>query len=274
MPPPAARSDRGFALPLVIWTMTLLAVIALGVMAESRADLVVAHNLAGAAQAEAAADGGVWRTIGLLLADRRGTQWRGDGSPHGFAVGAATVSVAVQDEGGKVDLARADPQVIGNLLRIAGVDDIAAQAAMERLMAWRNAEAGDRTGTIAAAIADGRVLRRLKPFVTDYSRHAGIDPAMAPREVLLAIPGAQTADVDAYLGARGQLPVGASPLDDFPSLAAAMRYFLWSAGTIVTVTATARVDGAVFTRAALVDLAPPKHVPARAYDILAWENPS
>ncbi len=270
-----SEGDRGFALPLVIWTLALLAAIALGMTAESRSDLAIARNLTDAAQAEAAADGGIWRAVARMADPDGAAAWRPDGSAHGTAVGAIPVEIAVQDEGGKIDLNKADPQLIANLLRALGIGGSAADSLMAKVMAARaHGDDGSKPRLLAPAdipglLADGAALQRLRPCVTVYSGQAGFDPATAPAGVLLSLPSVQPAEVAAYVRMRGDAPPGIGVLDGFPSLLAAAPFFTWAATQTMTITARTRWDRASFTRVAVVDFNGGRDQP---YDVLAWRN--
>ena len=295
-----AGRNRGFALPLVIWTMALLAAIALGMTAESRSDLAVARNLTDAAMAEAAADGGVWRTVAQLLAPGGDsawradgttawradggttawradgtTVWRADGTTHTTKVGAIAVDIVAQDEGGKIDLNRADPQLIANLLRTVGVDTTTGETFMEKLMAARTSPGTDgrpsrlSPADAAALMAGNGQLDRLKPFVTVYSGQAGFNPTTAPPEVLQSATSAPPAEVAAYVQMRGNAPPGIGVLADFPSLMTAAPLFTWAATQATTITAKTRWQPASYTRIAIVDLSGGA---GRPYDVLAWRN--
>jgi general secretion pathway protein K len=267
--------NEGFALPLVIWTLALLAAIVLGMTAESRSGLAVARNLTDAAQAEAAADGGLWRTVGRLLASGDDTGWRTDGTLHPTTVGAVAVDVAAQDESGKIDLNKADPRVIANLLETVGVGGTARETFVTKLVAARSpSEDGAKPHRLTAADVSALIggdgpLQRLRPFVTIYSGQAGFNPATAPREVLLSAPGVQATDVDAYLRIRGSAPPGLGVLEDFSSLKAAASFFSWFDSQTVTITAKARWQRSAFTRIAVIDLATGTDHP---YDVLAWRD--
>ncbi len=272
-----AGGEEGFALLLVIWTLAILATIAVGIVSQGRADLAVTRNLLDAAQAEAAADGGVWHMVAALTGEAGGSRPRADGTPHLVTVGSILVDVAVQDEGGKVDLREADPQLIANLVKTAGVGEPAARGFVAALLAARAPkETGDRTVQAAQVETDlsrvGRidpqVIDRLKPITTVYTSHAGINPATAPLPVLLSVPGVQASDVANYIRVRGALPAGAGPLEDFPSLAAAMPFFRWSDNSVVTITARAQSPNAQMTRVAVINFAPSQS--GMPYRVLAW----
>lgn len=259
---------------MVIWTLAILAAIAVGVTAVSRSDLAIARNVIDAAQAQAAADGGVWWGVAQRLDKETADSWRGDGVVHQIAIGGETVDIAAQDEGGKVDLRYADPQLIGSLMRTIGVNGSTTDTLVAAIMAIRatkdsTPDTSDDNDSPLHATIDADIANRLKPFTTAYTGRAGINPATAPEAVLRSIPGVDPSDVTGYLRLRAQLPAGIGPLQDFPSLAAAVSYFSWADSGVVTVIARAHCKAASYTRSAVIDFAPQSR---RPYDVLAWST--
>ncbi len=56
-----------------------------------------------------------------------------------------------------------------------------------------------------------QLTRALLPLVTVYSGQAGINPALAPPQVLRALPGVDPAWVDAFVQSRSKQLGGATP---------------------------------------------------------------
>ena len=108
------------------------------------------------------------------------------------------------------------------------------------------------------------IYARIAGAVTVYSRQAGINPLTASREVLLALPNADAALVDAYLAQRDDALANGLPPPPYPGAAG------FTAGAIQTwrIRAEARTsDGVTFIREAV---ARPSPDPARPLVVLAW----
>jgi len=130
------RGQDGFALILVIWGLGIIALIASSLTVVERYQLQAAANLVANGEAEALAE-----AAKFLAAEFQG---RGDRRVQ-LAIGGApslctlppggTAAIAVEDEGGKVDLNVASPPLLQALLRGIGAGD---------------AEAGQIAGAIAA----------------------------------------------------------------------------------------------------------------------------
>jgi general secretion pathway protein K len=283
------RSDRGFAIVLVIWVLALLAVLAASVAADWRSEAVIARSRLDVAQARSLADAGVALAVAGLLEPDRAAQWRADGSSVIVDYGGSAITLVVQDEGGKVDLNNAPIDLIAGLLVEFGASAAEVSAVTSGILdrrrefATRSSPANGRflflTHSYSAdvsgqAFADPSELRlipgmsrstfeRILPFVTVYSASPTINPATAPRAVLLSVPAMDPQDVDMYLASRGQAG------GDRPLLASVNRYI--GVGDLRAASITARVStatGVSFAREAIVMISP--SFPLQPYRIMRW----
>jgi general secretion pathway protein K len=119
---------------------------------------------------------------------------------------------------------------------------------------------------------------RLRPFMTVFSQSPRIDPTVAPREVLLAIPGIDPREVERLLVARQALPpVGATPgppggtgSAQLPALTGVDAYAARGQLRAATIIAEARTaSGGTFARRAIIALT---GVPLAPTQILEWRQ--
>ena len=285
------QAERGFALLLVIWVLALLAVLAAGVAADSTSEAVIARNRMDGAQARALADSGV--TLGILgvLDPNPATRWPTDGRSQQFRLADGSVTVALQDEGGKIDLNAAPIDLIGGLadefgiapdIRAALINGVVdrrslfkASAAPQPARFYLGADTytADIAAQPFAALSELQLLpgvtrsayEQLLPYLTVYSESATLNPLTASREALLAVPGISPQDVDFYLGTRDQTAAGIEK----PALSGVDRYVQPGGLHAVTISAKAvSAAGASFTREAIVMISP--NLPIRPYRILSW----
>jgi general secretion pathway protein K len=150
------RSDdrqRGFALLIVLWTLSLLALLGTQLVATSRQHIQLAHNLIDAAALEAAANGAVQQAIFGVL-DSSPRHWRPDGSIHVVRLGGAIVAVRAEDEADKVNPNIAAPKLLQALLFQVGADPQTAAAVAASIVEWRLASgSAAKQGMIAARYA-------------------------------------------------------------------------------------------------------------------------
>ncbi len=291
----AMRRQQGIALVLALWMLVVLTVIA-GSMAYSlRSELQVAASHADSARVEAAADAGVFRAI-LELA-RPATdpaRWQGDGMPRTWQMGEISLRVVVVDEAAKADLNNAPAELLKGMFMVQGIDDPAASALADAILDWRDGDDlrqmnGAEKGEYAAAGKEygprngnfesveelrlvlgmtEEIFQRVARLVSVHSGRQGIDGAVAPRELLLALPGATPESVDAFVSQRQALlaqglPVPAPPFA--PVISAGRLGDTFS----IQVLAILR-DNATFFREAVVRVTPN---PSAPFVILAWRAP-
>src|SRR5439155_26959058 len=91
------------------------------------------------AQARAAADGAIERTVFEITRPRVPDAWAVDGQEHAWHDGDAAVVVTAVDESAKIDLNMApDPLLKSALLNIGGLDDQATAKVLDSIGDWRD----------------------------------------------------------------------------------------------------------------------------------------
>jgi general secretion pathway protein K len=290
-PHPWRRRQAGIALVLTLWLTVLLTAIAGGFAYSMRTEALAAGNAIGVARVRAAADGAVERTVWELARPRLAGAWVPNGAPHAWKDGEIELTVSATDETAKIDLNAAGAILLGGLFTsVGGADPDLAARLVDAVLDWRDtdelrrpngAESPDYQGAGAKTLPAnapfetiGEVSRvlgmtpsifaRIAGSITVYSRQPGINPLTASREVLLALPNADPAVVDAYLAAREQALASELPPPPYPGAGG------MTAGAIQTwrIRAEARLpDGVTFVREAV---ARPSPDPARPLVVLAW----
>jgi general secretion pathway protein K len=208
--------EQGFALLTVLLGLMVLAalVASIGLLAQQQGRH--ARNLAEAAKAEALADGGVHHAIGSLRRMLQDPAWQGDGPAGVLQFEDGTIEIIVADEAGRVDLNAADEDLLSALLLGIGLDRRAADQIKDAILDWADADDLKRlNGAEAAEYRAARLppppnrpfalvdelrlvkgvtpdlARRLLPFVTIHARQRGIDPSVAPPELITLLRGAE-----------------------------------------------------------------------------------
>ncbi|MES1154221.1 MAG: type II secretion system protein GspK, partial [Rhodanobacter sp.] len=126
------------ALLLVLWACTLLAILLGGYAALARTEGLQARYDFAQTQAHYAAEAGVMRAVYGLQDPQAKQRWIGDGRTYTFHYGDATVRLSSVDEGGKVDLNTASPEVLQALFQATGMPQAQAQILAGRVVDWRN----------------------------------------------------------------------------------------------------------------------------------------
>lgn len=220
------RRCAGVALVSVLWLLVLLSMLVLNLSAGSRTELQLAGNLRQAASARHVAEAGInWGAWSLMQANSAG--WLADGSTRTLVLDGIGVEVALFDEQGKIDLNEADPLLLQGLFESVGLDRKAAEALAAAVVDWRDEDAlrtpmgAEREEYAAAgligpantpfeAVAELRgvlgmseeLYRLVRPALTIDSNKAEVNPLVAPREVLLALPGIDPGSIDRFIEER------------------------------------------------------------------------
>ncbi|KRE94889.1 general secretion pathway protein GspK [Frateuria sp. Soil773] len=203
--------QRGIALLVVLWACTLLAILLGGYAMLARTEGMQARYQFAQTQAHYAAEAGVMRAIYGLQDPVARQRWVADGRIYPFHYAGATISVSAIDEGGKVDLNSASPQVLQGLFKAAGLHDDAARQLAAAVAEWRSyLPTGDAPGPAVspagampprhapfASIEEVQqvagmtpaLYRMIAPQLTIWSGRDSPDPASAPPLALAAIPG-------------------------------------------------------------------------------------
>jgi general secretion pathway protein K len=286
------RRQRGVALVLVMWAAVILAVIASSFILERRTEAMVVSNSLSAARAEAAANAGVHRALHDLYRGNLPDVWKRDGTPHEWSFEGVPVRIVILDESAKIDINTASDPLLRGLLVSVGLRDDEAAALHDAILDWRDGDSlkranGAEEADYAAAglthkpgnapfqaieelqLVPGMrpdLYRRLAPMITVYSRLPGVNPTLASREVLLAIPGLTAEVVDDYIARREEARKQGVPLPPLPQAGSAAT----GATMVATVVADARLeDGTVFVREAVALMRP---VPRRPVTFVAWRE--
>lgn len=223
------------ALISVLWGIALLSLVAASLLSTGATSYQLARNGAEMASVEVFVEAAVNRAVLALLDQRPQSRWRGDGAPHTFTLDGATQTISIQDELGRIDLNHADGALLSGLLMSAGLDRVAAEALVDKVLDWREPGASKRINGAKApdyrmaglpqrprngpfqSVSELRLVmgmsielfKRIAPALTVYSGRPFIDPGVAPAETLLALPGMDAAKVAALVATRTAAPAAA-----------------------------------------------------------------
>lgn len=224
----SGASERGWALASVLWAVAMLSL-----MAAATQDLALTSHRTERrawdhARADAALNASVTEAVLGITTPAVDQRWRVDGVSRDIEFSGFTVKVTVQAESGRYDLNAVDESVLTALLRSQGVEPDRATALADSILDWRSPPGphrlnGATDSDYAAAGLPYRprhaafqsvdelrlvlgmspqLFKRIRPALTVYTKRAAIDPALAPRETLLALYNGDEDRVNATLKAR------------------------------------------------------------------------
>ena len=288
-----AGRQRGIALILVIWVITLLMVIAGSFLYAMRTDARAARNAALIARGEALAQAAVSRAaIELFKPQGSPEVWRRDGEARQWRFEGAEITVRVSDESAKIDLNSANNELLKGLFHLAGLGEEDATRLLDAVLDWRDADAlrrahgAEEPEYVQAGVKvrpanypfqskeelqlvlgmRPEVYQRIAPMITVYSRQSGVNPHLASRDVLLAIPGVTAEAVDLFLAERAAARREGRMV---PIFTAAGPYATYAQTAAVTVRADVAFEGGVSVSREAVAMLTPQY-PRRPYTFLSW----
>lgn len=282
--------QSGMALVLVLWMVALLTIMAMGYSATMRTETRLTAHIVQSARARALSQAGIWYGLHELLLPTLEQTWRKDGTPYPINFGDGKISISLYDETGKIDLNTARPELLLSLIKSAGLGNNQSQSLLQAILDWRDrdnmkrnggaededyAQAGYDYGAKDGPFNSVGELRevmgmnvalfdKIAPALTVYSHQPAINPTVAPREVLLSIPGADPSDIDALLQRRKTGEEGNLVLPDLDS-----RYLSKASGSTFTVYSTGKSGESSFNTEAVILLKPNAPTP---YIVLSWSE--
>jgi len=292
-PVSARLRQRGIALVLVMWAGVLLAVVLSSFILERHSEMLVMHNSLSMARAEAIADAGVQRAVWeMYRTDNAPDAWKRDGTVQHWTFDGVPVRVEIRDESAKIDINTASDALLRGMFLSIGMSDDEAAHIVDAILDWRDADSLKRPNGAEEpeyraaglpykpanapfqAIEElqlvlgmrPEIYRRIAPMITVFSRQPGVNPALASRDVLLAIPGTTSDVVDQYIALREAALAAGQPAPIFPQAS------MYTSGytMVATVRSEARLDdGTVFAREAVALLRP---TPRSVVTFVAWRE--
>jgi general secretion pathway protein K len=189
--------QQGFALIVVLWIVTLLALQISTFNLAVRDAGALASNEFAIARGEALAAAGVELAAARLMELDDGLRWFPDGSTRRASFGGASLHITISDEASRFDINELDGEVLESLLRpFAG--------SAEALVQWtdRSGPLLDPSELARALGVSTRAIQELAPYLTVHGGDGRINPLIASREALLMLPGADAAEIDRALDQR------------------------------------------------------------------------
>jgi general secretion pathway protein K len=237
------HTQRGVALIIVLWVVTLLTVVALSFAQTMRTDVNVVSNSLARVKAETLVDAATERAIFELFKPQNlDGRWNADGSSREWSYRDLNVVVTMQDETGKIDINRANEQLMRGLLRSQGLTEDEAAKLNDAIIDWRDADTLRRPNGAEApeytaaglnytpanapfqAVEELKLVlgmtpdlyTRIAPLITIYSAVPGINDQVATRDVLRALPNVNDQLIDEYIARRDLARANRQPIPTFP----------------------------------------------------------
>jgi general secretion pathway protein K len=293
-----AVAERGVVLVVVLWLLVLLSVLVGTQAGSARVESELVRTRVDALQARSAAEAGLFMVIDMLATQQGAKErlLRTDGGSYRLTYHGVALSVSVQDEAGKMDLNAVSPDMLRRLLLSLSASPEKGRAVCDAILDWRDvddkrrehgAEDEDylKNGLAYGAKdeyldnleelllilgMDGELYATLLDVVTVSTGAKGINPLVASRRVLLAVPGVTKEQVDEFLLARERYYSEGQPSPLFP--VSDLNYISRDRDQLYSIRAQAVTAGGVTERVSVLARVSAERAKSgvRPYEILSW----
>ncbi len=222
------RKNKGFALILVLWVLTLLAIMASSFALTIQRETAIISGLKENAEASASAEAGIYYAILMLLHDNSKIAWQANNSLYEINFSEKRIRIQIADESGKIDINQAEKSQLQRLFQLINIDDSIAESLSDAILDWRDkndlhringaekqqyAEADLKYAPRNAPFTSieelqmvigmtPEIFERIENMITIYSNSPKINPVVASREVLLTLADVNEEMVDSYIQQR------------------------------------------------------------------------
>jgi general secretion pathway protein K len=234
--------QKGLALVLVLWVLSLLTIMAGSFALGMRREASIVAGIRNNAQAMAVAESGIAMAEMMLLNPDQNKRWRADGSIYQISSDDANVRVRLLSETGKIDINKADQTLLQGLMHHAPIEEEQQTKLVNAILDWRDEDnlvhidGAEKNEYQDAGLSyqprnkpfqtieelqmvlgmNESVFKWIEPLVTVYGQQQ-VNLQQAAKEVLQVIPGLDTGLVDSYIAARLKSAINDLPAPAFPS---------------------------------------------------------
>ena len=220
--------QKGLALVLVLWVLSLLTIMAGSFALSMRREASITAGVKNNAQAMAVAESGIAMAEMMLLNPDPNKRWRTDGSIYEIIAADAKVRVRLLSETGKIDINKANQALLQGLMTYVPGDAEQKLKLVGAILDWRDADdlvhinGAEKKEYQDAGLSyqprnkpfqtieelqlvlgmNESVFLRIEPLITVYSGQSTVSLQQASKEVLQIIPGLDASMLDSYTAAR------------------------------------------------------------------------
>jgi general secretion pathway protein K len=242
-------SQKGLALVLVLWVLSLLTIMAGSFALSMRREASITSGIKTNAQAVAVAESGIALAEMMLLLPDKNKTWRTDGSIYQITGSNAQVRLRLFSESGKIDINKADEKLLKALFEHAPIDNESLKISkadidpVSAILDWRDKDdlihlnGAEKKQYIEAGLnysprnkplqsleelqlilgMNEDLMNWLEPLITIYSGQAKANLQLASREVLNVMPNLDEQLLQQYLNLRRETAQQGLPAPAFPT---------------------------------------------------------
>ncbi len=236
------KKQSGFAMVIVIWVLSLLTIMAASFALSMRRETTVISAVKDNAVMQAYAEAGLGMAQQMLSLTDNNSRWRADGSIYPLRYQDVDIRVRVFSEQGKIDINKADEQLLTELISSLPIELDAQQALVSAILDWRDQDdlvhlnGAEKDEYEQAGLSyhpanknfqlidelklvlgmSKESYQQLKGLITVYSKQPKVNLKLASKEVLEVVGKLDTETMDEYLLQRKENNLAAIPAPAFP----------------------------------------------------------
>lgn len=142
--------DRGFALLVVLWSLVLISLLTMQILASGRTSVLLAQNVQAGAQARARADGAINEALFHLLSNGA-AHWPPDGATHILSTAGGPVSIQIRLLDSQINPNLASASLIAGLFQVCGATKTQAYQLADAAIQWRSLAVSQKAEQTALA---------------------------------------------------------------------------------------------------------------------------
>lgn len=220
--------QKGFALVLVLWILSLLTIMAGSFALTMRREASIIEGIKNNAQAMSIAESGIAMAEMMMLIPDVDKRWRADGSVYQINFTNAKVRIRLLSEAGKIDLNTADEALLQGLISQVPIEEEQQTRLVNAIIDWRDeddlvrADGAEKKEYQDAGLSyqprnkpfqsieelqlvlgmNENIYSWLQDLITVYSGQPTVNLQLASPEVLQVMPDLDETVKDEYMQAR------------------------------------------------------------------------
>jgi len=237
-----ASKQKGLAMVIVIWVLSLLTIMAGSFALTMRRETTVISAVKDNAVVQAMAESGVNIAKQMLFLADETMRWRADGSIYLINYQDAKIRVRLLSELGKIDINKADEELLTAMMKSTTAEVSKQQEIVSAILDWRDEDelihinGAEKEQYEEAELSyspankdfqlieelqmvlgmDSDLYQQLKPLITVYSKQRQVDLNVASKEVITAIGNLDPEILDEYIQQRTESNANNFPAPAFP----------------------------------------------------------
>jgi general secretion pathway protein K len=234
--------QKGFALVLVLWVLSLLTIMAGSFALSMRREAAIVTGSSNNALAMAVAESGLAIAELMLMNPVQQQHWRTDGSIYQIDYTDSIVRIRLLSETGKIDLNSADQTLLQGLMAYAPVEEALQTKLVNAIIDWRDEddlvslEGAEKEEYKEEGLSyqppnkpfksieelqmvlgmNEQIFKWIENLVTVYSGQPKVDVTQASKEVLQVLPEIDAGLIEGYILARRESAINGLPAPAFP----------------------------------------------------------